>query len=94
MDENFTLVKNQNSIYFYIEEAALLFTNFALFTSFFWKYLQIFIKKRDKESTHAWFSKTAEDLQVLLAVSEVLNIFEYHILNKQESKKQICHILV
>lgn len=93
MDAKFTLVKNQNSISFRIEEAALLLTDFALFTSFFWKYLQIFIK-RDKESTHAWFSKIVEDLQVLLAVSEVLNIFEYHILYKQDSKKQICNLLV
>lgn len=33
---------------------------------------------------HAFF-KTAKNLQLLIAVSEVLNVFEYHFLNKQDS---------
>lgn len=51
MDANFTLVKNQNSISFYIEEAALLVTNFALFTLFLWKYPQMF-NKNERRIAH------------------------------------------
>lgn len=89
------LAKNPDGISLYVEEAALLFTTFALFTSFLWKYMQILNKRvRDKESAHAWFSKTVENLQLLMVVSEILDVSEYHILHKQDSEKQICNILV
>lgn len=71
---------------FYGEEDALLFVTLTLFTSFL-KCFQIF-SERERETKnadmHAFF-KTAKNLQLLIAVSEVLNVFEYHFLNKQDS---------
>lgn len=56
------LAKSLNGAYFYVEEAAQLFTTVVLFTSFL-KCMQIFNKReRDTKSTHAWFFKTAKNL--------------------------------
>lgn len=94
----FYMVKNQNSISFYIEEAALLVTNFALFTLFFWKYPQMFNKKERRIAHMHDFPKLlriCRSCWLYLKYSEVLwRYFEYHILNKQDSKRQICNILV
>jgi len=46
------LAKNLNSISFYVEKAALLFATFSLFTSFFWKDLQIFNKTGRHKREH------------------------------------------